>query len=312
VSKGDPPKGRNGGVARAARGPRSRAVDARTLARNREVEARLREMAELLLSQGASPAMARPYLKAADAVGARDRDIGEIASGRNGVPRLPDIAPCAASAITELVRTGRWGFLERLRGNGNPERVFRMIPGVGPKLARLLHETLHVDTLEGLGAAAAEARLEAIPGLGKRRRGILRAALAEILSQLRLGPPECRVEPPVGLLLGVDAEYRKSAAAGTLPHIAPRRTGPNGQRSVPVLHTAHSEWRVTALYSSTARARELGRARDWVVIYFHSAAQGEAQRTVLTEGRGPLQGRRVVRGRETECAAHYAKRAAPT
>jgi hypothetical protein len=40
------------------------------------------------------------------------------------------------------------------------------------------------------------------------------------------------------------------------------------------------------LFSNTARAHELGRTRDWVVIYFSSRNGDEAQRTVVTEARG--------------------------
>ena len=54
-----------------------------------------------------------------------------------------------------------------------------------------------------------------------------------------------------------------------------------------------------------ARAHELGRTRDWVVIYYYDGEHVEAQCTVVTETRGALAGRRVVRGREEECRAHY-------
>jgi hypothetical protein len=57
--------------------------------------------------------------------------------------------------------------------------------------------------------------------------------------------------------------------------------------------------------SNTARAHQLGRVRDWVVLYFHDDDHVERQRTVVTESRGPLAGRRVVRGREAECRRHY-------
>lgn len=56
--------------------------------------------------------------------------------------------------------------------------------------------------------------------------------------------------------------------------------------------------------SNTARAHELGRTRDWVVLYF-DGGQGERQYTVVTAERGPLKGKRVVRGREDESAAFY-------
>ncbi|MCJ7450875.1 MAG: hypothetical protein MUO39_00155, partial [Steroidobacteraceae bacterium] len=61
----------------------------------------------------------------------------------------------------------------------------------------------------------------------------------------------------------------------------------------------------TALYSNTALAHELDRTRDWVVLFFYDDDHVEGQHTIVTETHGPLTGRRVVRGRETECIAHY-------
>jgi hypothetical protein len=107
--------------------------------------------------------------------------------------------------------------------------------------------------------------------------------------------------PPVELLLDVDRVSRDAAAAGTLRTIAPRRFNPTRQAWLPIFHTERDGWSITAMYSNTALAR-LGRMRDWVVIYFHERDGTEGQCTVVTEHRGPLQGRRVVRGREQECA----------
>ncbi len=58
------------------------------------------------------------------------------------------------------------------------------------------------------------------------------------------------------------------------------------------------------LYSNTALAHRLGRSRDWVVIYFTNGDVA-GQRTIVTESRGDLAGRRVVRGREEECRGQY-------
>ena len=66
-----------------------------------------------------------------------------------------------------------------------------------------------------------------------------------------------------------------------------------------MLHSERDGWSFTALYSNTARAHELGRTRDWVVIYFEHDGH-EDQCTVVTEYSGPLAGKRVVRGREGE------------
>ena len=112
--------------------------------------------------------------------------------------------------------------------------------------------------------------------------------------------------PSVAVLLDVDAEYRRRSARGELARIAPRRFNPSGEAWLPVLHTERGEWHFTALYSNTARAHELGRTRDWVVVYFYDHDHHESQCTVVTEQSGPLRGKRVVRGREQECRTFHA------
>jgi hypothetical protein len=152
-----------------------------------------------------------------------------------------------------------------------------------------------------------------MPRLGARRAAALRAALTQMLDRARLsrrarGPASASQPPvPVDLLLDVDREYRSAAAAGQLSKITTRRFNPEGQPWLPVLHTRRGEHSVTALYSNTARAHELGRVHDWVVLYIEDGAHRESQYTVVTASHGPLRGRRVVRGREDECRAWYAR-----
>jgi hypothetical protein len=105
----------------------------------------------------------------------------------------------------------------------------------------------------------------------------------------------------VATLLAVDADYRERSARGALRPIAPRRFNPERKAWLPILHTERDGWHFTALFSNTARAHELGRTRDWVVLFYERDGDS-GQCTVVTEFRGPLAGRRVVRGREAECA----------
>lgn len=276
---------------------------------NAAVAALLREMAELLQAQGEENAFRiAAYRHAADTVARLERPVGEIfeQAGVAGLDALPTIGAGIAAAIAEMVQTGHWIKLERLRGGAAPEALLRSVPGIGPRLALQLHEELGIDTLEGLEAAGHDGRLEAIAGLGPRRAASIRAALTERLDRERAARqrrPAAPVDhaPPVELLLEVDRSYRERAAAGTLPKIAPRRFNPDGVAWLPVLHTKRGEWSVTALYSNTARAHELGRVHDWVVLYAEDGAHHERQLTVVTAQRGRLAGRRVVRGREDEC-----------
>lgn len=276
----------------------------------------LRQAAELLAAQGANPFRAGAYRKAADTVGHYDGSLRALCDeqGRDGLDALPGIGPGIASAIAEMLETGRWAKLERLRGSVDPTALFQTVPGIGPGLAQRIHDTLGVETLEALEVACHEGRLEEVPGVGRRKAAGIGDALTGMLdrSRLRRRAPasiaertSATTEPPVDVLLDVDREYRDKAGAGALPTIAPRRFNPEQKAWLPVLHTRRGDWHFTALYSNTAHAHELGRTQDWVVLYFHDDDQAERQRTVVNEHRGALTGNRVVRGRELECRAWY-------
>jgi putative hydrolase len=264
-----------------------------------------RESAEILRHQAANPFRVNAYLRAAATLDTLDTDVRALLErdGIDGLVKLPGIGKGLAAAIDEIARTGRLAQLDRLRGEASPEVLFQSLPGIGPKLAREIHDTLHVDTLQGLELAAHDGSLAAVPGIGERRAAAIRASVAAALgrgqrSQRRQGPV-----PPVDLVLEVDADYRRRADAGELPMIAPRRFNPEGKAWLPILHADRHGWHFTALYSNTARAHELGRTRDWVVLYFYDDDHREGQCTVVTETHGPLAGERVVRGREAECRA---------
>jgi hypothetical protein len=63
----------------------------------------------------------------------------------------------------------------------------------GRSLARRLHETPHVETLEQLEAALHEKDRKSAAGIGPRRLAMLRAALNQMLTRIRpirLGPAD--------------------------------------------------------------------------------------------------------------------------
>ncbi len=274
---------------------------------NQTIAERLREMAGLLEAQGANPFRAAAYRKAADSVAGLREDVGDIleARGSEGLEAIPGVGKGIASAMAEMLITGSWAQLARLRGEVDPSKLFQTIPGVGEDLAQRIHDALAVDTLEALEAAAHEGRLESVPGIGPRRAASISASLSAMLDRVRRRPRLPRPpehEPSVELLLEIDREYRDKAKAGKLQTIAPKRLNPEGKSWLPILHADRKGWHFTALFSNTRRAHELGRTRDWVVIYFYDGEHHEeGQRTVVTETRGPMTGQRVVRGRENEC-----------
>ena len=283
--------------------------DSRVPEWNQQVAAKLREAADLLALQGANPFRVNAFRRAAATIVQLRRDIREVAEARGpaGLVEIPNVGRGIAAAIIEIVATGRWSRLDRLRGELDAGRLFQGVPGIGPTLGARIHDRLHIDSLEELEVAAHDGRLEDVPGVGRRRVAAIRASLAAMLGRPRTPALASADGPPVAVLLDVDAEYRRKSARGELALITPRRFNPEGEAWLPVLHTERDGWHFTALYSNTARAHELGRTRDWVVVYYYDDDHREYQCTVVTEFRGPLRAKRVVRGRERECGDFYAK-----
>uniref|UniRef100_A0A832ML03 DNA-binding protein n=1 Tax=Eiseniibacteriota bacterium TaxID=2212470 RepID=A0A832ML03_UNCEI len=281
---------------------------------NAVIARRLDETAALAEEQGANRFRVAAYRHAAALLRGLDRSVADILArdGEKGLMELPGIGESLARSIRIMVETGRLPMLERLRGESGPELLLQSVPGIGRKLAERLHHDHGIDTLEELEAALLAGRLAGVPGLGgKRAQGVLDSLAARLGRVRRATAPAAGEAPPVGELLDVDREYRARAARGELPTIAPRRMNPTGAKWLPVLHTTRGARHYTALFSNTARAHQMNATRDWVVLYW-DAPDGERQCTVITSRLGALRGRRIVRGREDECAAWYRRARAGT
>ncbi|MDJ0926504.1 MAG: helix-hairpin-helix domain-containing protein [Gammaproteobacteria bacterium] len=274
---------------------------------NKTVAELFRQMAEVLTQQQANPFRINAYRRAAETIEALDEDVGELLEreGIDGLVALPFVGKGTAASIQEIARTGRLSRLDRLRGELEPELLFQTVPGIGPALAEQLIDELHVDSLEGLEVAAHDGRLEAVKGVGTRRAAGIRSSLADMLGRRRAPRRRSANGPDIGVLLNIDRAYRMQARAGKLPKIAPRRFNPQGEAWLPIMHANRGGWHFTALFSNTARAHQLRRTRDWVVIYFSDGDHREGQHTIVTETRGPLKDLRVVRGREADCRNYY-------
>jgi DNA uptake protein ComE-like DNA-binding protein len=289
---------------------------AETKPSNVEIAGVLNEISDLLEKQGADSFRIRAYREGAQSIRQAEQSIADLVrqDKMEQLRKLPGIGKGLAGVIQEYVQTGRSSQLDRLRGEVSPADVFAQVPGIGEDLASRIAAQLDIETLEELERAAHDGRLAKVAGFGPKRVKSVKSSLAGILSRSAQRRSRQRVSeeekpkgmPDIGTLLDVDAEYRRKAQAGELKKIAPKRFNPENEAWLPILHTEKGEWNFTALYSNTARAHELGKTKDWVVIYYDRDGE-EDQVTVVTETRGPLEGERVVRGHEAETRVHYGK-----
>ena len=285
---------------------------------NEQIAALLEQVADRLETQHANMYRIDAYRAGAAVVRAHPSSIQDLAltEGREGLDALPQIGKSLSGSIDEIAHTGKLRMLGRLEGSLSSVELFKTVPGIGEELAERIHRELEIDTLESLEVAAHDGRLDAVAGFGPRRLEAIRDILATMLTRSARGrarrfaelrdagaqvtaPATAEAKPNVSLLLEIDRDYRAKADTGELPRIAPQRNNPDGAAWLPILHHLEDGWHFTALYSNTDRAHELGRVRDWVVVYFERDGH-EGQCTIVTEYRGPLTGKRVVRGREDE------------
>jgi hypothetical protein len=270
---------------------------------NEKAASMLRDCAEMLRQQNANPFRVNAYIHAAQTLEALRKNARNILrdEGIDGLIELPAIGSGLAASIAEIAHTGRLSQLDRIRGSTDPEILFQSVPGIGPSLAHTIHDSLNIESLEALEIAAHDGRLDGVRGIGSRRAAAIRSGLASLLGRRSAGRRESGKVPSVNVLLDVDRQYRNLVVADSLPKIAPRRFNPEGRAWLPIMHADRQGWHFTALFSNTARAHQLNRTDDWVVLYYYDDDHIAGQCTIVTETRGALQGKRVVRGREAEC-----------
>jgi hypothetical protein len=275
----------------------------------------LERTADLLEAQEANAFRVRSYRSAAETVRNLDEPVaGLLEQGAaEAVQDLPGVGEKLAGSIHEIATTGRLGLTDRLEADASPGHLLTEVPGIGEALARRIHRQLGIGTLEELEMAAHDGRLEEnIEGIGPDKADGIRVALSGMLSRssrrrmrrAQATEQEDEEEPPLAMLLDVDETYRRKAARGKLRKIAPKRFNPEGEKWLPIMNVEREGWGFTALFSNTARAHERDKTHDWVVLYYEKGGR-EKQCTVVTAERGRLAGKRVVRGRETQCREHY-------
>lgn len=210
----------------------------------------------------------------ADHLAAKDENPFRVRSYRNA----------AASVRSSKVQIGKL-----VKENGAP--ALKGIPGVGERLAGLIEEFVKSGEVELLESLRKEVKPEALEKVKEAKKDHPHSSAGGPLI-------------PVSLVLEIDAEYREKAAARKLKLIAPKLLNPEKKAWLPILAVSSKGWKFTVMFSNTATAHKLGKTGDWVVVYYESG-KGENQCTVVSEQRGPMKGKRVIRGREAECKKFY-------
>jgi DNA polymerase (family 10) len=182
---------------------------------NTAIAGRLDAFASLLELAGAGPYTARAYRRAADLIRTTPAPIADLVrAGR--VRELRGIGPGIERRLRELVETGEIAELEELERDISPE-LAGIARFLGISVRRMLEigRVLGVRTLAELREAAADGRLQEVPGVGAETERKLVAALAR----------EPRASAPRPLLLNRSRPLVEAIAeaVGGVPAGDPRR-----------------------------------------------------------------------------------------
>lgn len=140
----------------------------------------LRTIASLLKIKGEQVFKVRAYEKAAHTIEHGDFDLVVLAR-EHRLTEVPGIGKNLEPKVHEIVMTGRSSFLEDL-AREVPIGLLDLVrvPGIGPKTARVLYESLGISDLDALEDAVKTNMIQKVPGLGPKREALIGQGLKEI------------------------------------------------------------------------------------------------------------------------------------
>ena len=160
--------------------PRSVSRSSDATISNAELARIFNEIGDMLEILGEVVYKAVAYRRVADAVERYPDDVAALYQ-RGEPPRIPGAGAALTAKLAELAETGRLEYHDRLREQV-PDGLLDMlrVPGVGPRTVRLLHETLAIDSLDALRAAAESGGLRHVKGLSARTEQNILEGIARI------------------------------------------------------------------------------------------------------------------------------------
>jgi len=135
---------------------------------NQELADIFDRIADLLEIKGEVIYKTLAYRKAAESLRGLAEDAA-VLQGQNRLTEIPGVGKAISEKISELLTTGKLGFLEKLEQEVPPTLTeLLQVPDVGPRKAALFWKQLGVTNLAELEAAARDGKLRSLPGMGEK------------------------------------------------------------------------------------------------------------------------------------------------
>src|SRR4051794_26746235 len=143
-----------------------RPAEAPTALSNAEIADRLAGLAQLLSTQKENPYKVKAYHRAAARIRSLSESLDELVKEEADLTQFPGIGEAIASAIREIVQTGKLRKLDTLRGQATPEvATLADYSRLDPKRVLRIYKKLHISSIEELREKLESGEIKSVLGL---------------------------------------------------------------------------------------------------------------------------------------------------
>jgi DNA polymerase (family 10) len=179
----------------------------------------LAEIGTLLELKGENPFKVRAYQSGARALEAiEEQELARLIAS-DELQTVKGIGEALGQKISELHRTGRLEYFEKLKTSIEPGLVeLLQIPGLGPKKIRILHDKLSITDIAGLTLACTDGRVAELDGFGVKTQEKLLAGIRnrEAYGRRHLWWSAAEIAEPIVAGLRALPQVKRAEAAGSL------------------------------------------------------------------------------------------------
>lgn len=179
----------------------------------------LAEIGTLLELKGENPFKVRAYQSGARALEAiEEQELARLIAS-DELQTVKGIGEALGQKISELHRTGRLEYFEKLKTSIEPGLVeLLQIPGLGPKKIRILHGKLSITDIAGLTLACTDGRVAELDGFGVKTQEKLLAGIRnrEAYGRRHLWWSAAEIAEPIVAGLRALPQVKRAEAAGSL------------------------------------------------------------------------------------------------
>ncbi len=134
---------------------------------DREIAERFRAIADILEIQGELVFKVRAYRVAAETIDSLEDDELSERHAAGTLKELPGFGPAIVSKTSDFLTTETTAIWERIKDSVPPGIVqLASVPGIGPKTAKTLWESLSAETIEAVEQAARDEKIRVLAGFG--------------------------------------------------------------------------------------------------------------------------------------------------